>query len=199
MLPDPEIARVVVVTRRPLSPAVHSPKIELHVIDFERLAEHGAALSADAVICALGTTIKDAGSRERFRRVDLEYPLTIARIAREHGASHFLLVSALGADAQSRVFYNRVKGELETAVLALGYPRVTIVRPSLLLGRRTPARLGEEVAKRVVRWLGPVVPRRLRPVEARRVAEALVREARERAPGIRIIESAELRGRAPAR
>ncbi|HKO15234.1 MAG TPA: NAD(P)H-binding protein [Gemmatimonadaceae bacterium] len=193
LLPDALVSRVVVIARRPLSPDVHSPRMAVHVMDFDRLSEHASLFDTDAIICTLGTTIRDAGSRERFRAVDFGFPLAVAQLGRAGGARHFLLVSALGADATSRVFYNRVKGELESAVLALGYPRVTIVRPSLLLGRRTPARLGEEVAKRVVRWVGPVVPRGLRPVEARRVAEALVREAHESASGVRIISSAEIR------
>jgi len=111
-----------------------------------------------------------------------------ARLALEGGARHFLLVSALGADPESRVFYSRVKGELERAVLALGYPGVTIVRPSLLLGDRQEFRLGEEIAKRFA-W---ATPRTYRPVEARDVAATLVDAAREDRPGPRIIESAKI-------
>jgi uncharacterized protein YbjT (DUF2867 family) len=89
-----------------------------------------------------------AGSRDAFRRVDYDYALRIAQLALAGGANHFLLVSALGADATSRIFYNRVKGELEQAVGRLGYRSLTIVRPSLLLGERHERRLGEEIAKR---------------------------------------------------
>jgi uncharacterized protein YbjT (DUF2867 family) len=192
LLPDAGFARIVAVVRRPLSPDIRSPKLDTHVIDFDQLTEYDELFRVDAVICALGTTIRQAGSRTRFRKVDLEYPLTFAKLGLEGGCRHFLLVSALGANPRSRVFYNRVKGETEEAILALGYHRVTIVRPSLLLGPRAQLRLGEEVAKRVSRWLGPMVPRAYRPVEARAVAAALVREARETAAGTRIIESADL-------
>ena len=192
LLPDAAYDRIVVVARRPLSPDVRSPKLETHVIDFDHLREHDELFRVDAIICALGTTIRQAGSRTRFRTIDYEYPLAFATRGLAQGSKHFLLVSALGANASSRIFYNRVKGELEDALRALGYARVTIVRPSLLLGPRAPMRLGEEVAKRVTRWLGPMVPRAYRPVEARAVAATLVREARSTEPGFRIIESAEI-------
>jgi len=123
---------------------------------------------------------------------DYEYPLAIAKAARARGASHFLLVSALGANARSGVFYNRVKGELEEAVQALGFLSVTIVRPSMLVGDREVPRFGEEVAKRV----GWLVPPRWRPVQASQVALALVNTAHENAPGVRILENAALRAAA---
>jgi uncharacterized protein YbjT (DUF2867 family) len=192
LLPDPAFGRVVAVVRRPLSPDVRSPKLETHVIDFDHLNEHDDLFAVDAIICALGTTIRQAGSRTRFRKVDLEYPLAFARLGLAKGASHYLLVSSLGANASSRIFYNRVKGELEDALRGLGYRRLTIVRPSLLLWPRAPMRLGEEVARRVTRWLGPMVPRSYRPVEARAVAATLVRQARESMPGLHIIESAQI-------
>lgn len=192
LLADGGFNRIVAVARRPLSPDVRSPKLETHVIDFDHLNEYEEFFSVDAIICALGTTIRQAGSRTRFRTVDYEYPLAFARLGRRHGCRHFLVVSALGANARSRVFYNRVKGELENSLRALGYPRLTIVRPSLLLGPRAELRLGEEVAKRVTRWLGPLVPRAFRPVEARMVATTLVHAAHADGSGIRVIESGEI-------
>lgn len=192
LLPDPAFSRVVAIARRPLSPDIRSPKLSTHVIDFDHLNEVDELFAVDAIICALGTTIKTAGSRTRFRTVDYEYPLAFARLGLAHGCKHFLLVSSLGANATSRVFYNRVKGELEDAVRALRYQRVTIVRPSLLLGARTELRLGEEIAKRVSRWVKPLLPRAYRPVEARAVAATLVREAKDDAPGVRIVESDEV-------
>jgi len=192
LLADSGFGRIVVVTRRQLSPDVRSPKLETHVVDFDHLNEYDELFSVDAIICTLGTTIRQAGSRTRFRTVDYEYPLAFARLGRRHGCGHFILVSALGASTKSRYFYNRVKGDLEESLRALGYPRLTIVRPSLLLGPRAELRLGEEVAKRVSRWLGPLVPRAFKPVEARAVATALVQAARENGTGVRVIESGEL-------
>ena len=185
---DPEFTRVSVIVRRRFAEAM-APRVEAHLVDFERLAEHPDLFAADQVICALGTTIKAVGgSRERFRDVDYGIPLTAARLARAQGARHFLLVSAIGADARSRIFYNRVKGELEDALRTMGFRSVTIVRPSLLLGERQEFRLGEEIAKR----FGWIVPGRWRPVHARDVAAALVRAAREDVPGLHIVESDEL-------
>lgn len=186
LLADPWFPRVTTLTRRPL--ATDDPKLERIVLDFETLFTAPPPFAADVIICALGTTIKQAGSQERFRRVDLEYPLAIARLGVERGASHFLLVSALGANARSRIFYSRVKGELEDAVLALPYPAVTILRPSWLFGDRREPRLGEEIGRRIAF----LVPRKYRAVPARAVAKALVEAAGEGGHRRRIIESAEL-------
>lgn len=186
---DPGVAEVRALARRPLAPASRAPKVSEALVDFEQLDRVHALFQTDQVICALGTTIRQAGSRDAFRRVDHDYPLLIARLALEQGATHFLLVSALGADAQSRVFYNRVKGDLEAAILAIGFRSVTIARPSLLLGERGEFRLGEELARR----LAFLTPTRYKPVAAWQVAEALVRAAREDRPGVRIIENPELR------
>ena len=187
---DPAFSHVVALVRRPLEgPIANDARLEQHVVDFDKLAKQRPPLAVDAVVSALGTTIKVAGSQEAFRRVDFDYPLALARIGLAEGAKHFLLVSALGASAKSPVFYNRVKGELEDAVQALGYPSVTIVRPSLLLGDRREVRLGEEIAKR----FGFLAPGKYRPVEARAVASALVQAVREGRPGLRIIESDEIR------
>lgn len=188
LVADGAFSHVVVVARRSLEPDVHADKIETHVVDFEQLEDHGQLFAVDAVICALGTTMKHAGTQERFRRVDFDYPLTAARLGLAHGARHFLVVSALGADPHSRIFYNRVKGELEQAIMALPYERITVVRPSLLLGPRHELRPMESLGK-VLRFL-PL--RRMKPVPARAVAAALVAAARDARPGKRIVESDEL-------
>jgi uncharacterized protein YbjT (DUF2867 family) len=192
LLAEPAVAHIEVVTRRPLSPDVRSPKLSTHIIDFDHLNEYDELFGVQAIICAIGTTIRQAGSRTRFRTIDLEYPLDFARLGRRGGCAHFLVVSALGANARSRIFYNRVKGEMEDGLRTLDYPCLTIVRPSLLLGPRAEQRLGEEVAKRVTKWLGPLVPRPFKPVEAHAVAVTLVRAAREPCSGVRIIESGEI-------
>jgi uncharacterized protein YbjT (DUF2867 family) len=184
---DPTVARIVVIGRRPM-PSL-DPRIEAHVVDFDTLSSHGDLFAVDQIICALGTTMKRAGSKEAFRRVDLEYPLAMARLGLAHGARHFLLVSALGADVDSRVFYNQVKGEVEDGLRPLAYRSVTIVRPSLLLGKRKEFRPFERLAMIV----GEVVPGRYRPVRARDVAKALVTSARKDEPGLRIIESEQIK------
>jgi uncharacterized protein YbjT (DUF2867 family) len=193
LLAEPAYARVVVLGRR-LLPREH-PELEQHRVDFDRLAEHAERFAVDDVFCCLGTTIGKAGSQEAFRKVDLVYPHEAARLAVEQGARQFLLVSALGADPTSRVFYNRVKGEAELAVQGLPFERVVIVRPSLLLGGRAEFRLGERVAEIVSRPLAPLLRgplARYRPVEAWTVAAALVRLALDERPGIRVVESDQL-------
>lgn len=193
LLADEAFDRVVVLSRRPLPEIKQTSKLHVHVVDFDNLHTSSGLFHVDAVLCALGTTIKQAGSREQFRRVDYGYPLEMARLGVEQGARHFLLVSALGANARSRLFYNRVKGELEEAVTALPYPSLTITRPSLLLGNREDSRRGEEAAKR----FGFLLPGKLKPVRAGAVAAALVQAAKEEQPGRRIFESAEIRRQHP--
>lgn len=192
LLADPAFGRVVALTRRPLPADVsglpNASKLEQHVIDFDRLDAYADLLLVDQIVCALGTTIKQAGSEERFRQVDFGYPLALARLGAERGARHFLLVSAVGANARSPIFYNRVKGELEQEVCALPYSSITIVRPSLLLGERTEFRLGEEVAKR----FGFLLPGKYKPVEARTVAAALAGAAKADQPGRCVMESAQI-------
>lgn len=186
LLADPEVIHLVVATRRPLPIDVAAAKLDARVVDFDRLHGHPDLFAVDQIICALGTTMRQAGSRERFRAVDFDLPLRIARLGLAHGARHVLLVSSIGADARSRAFYTRVKGELEDAIRALGYPSVTIVRPSLLRGKRGERRVGERVALRLMRF----APRKWKPVGASAVAEVLARAARQDAPGVRVIESA---------
>ena len=189
-LADSAFDRVVVLARRPREgPA--DPKLDWRVADFAHLDAQRSAFAVDAIICALGTTIKVAGSRERFREVDHDYPLALARLGAAAGATHFLLVSALGADAGSRIFYNRVKGETERDILALEYPDVTIARPSLLVGERAEPRLGEQIGQ----ILGLAVPGKYRPIRARVVARALVDAARTSGDGRRVLDSAEMRRR----
>jgi uncharacterized protein YbjT (DUF2867 family) len=189
LVADPAFGRVVVLTRREVPRELEQAKVEAHVVDFDRLEAYAPLFEVEQVLCALGTTIRAAGSQNRFRLVDYDYPLAAARLALAQGATHFLLVSSLGADAGSRVFYSRVKGELESAVLALPFRSVTIVRPSLLLGPRAEFRLGEQIAKR----LAFLALGKYKPVGAHAVAAVLVRAAREDAPGRRTIESGEIR------
>ena len=183
----PSYARLAVLLRR-LPEAPLPERVEPVLVDYEHLDRSAAWFAVDDLFCALGTTIRQAGSQAAFRRVDHDYVVAVAQLARERGARHFLLVSSLGADARSRVFYSRVKGEVESAVRTPGYPSLTIVRPSLLLGPRSEFRLGEALVKP----LAPLFPRRYRPVHARAVAATMIRAALEDRPGVRIIESRDI-------
>lgn len=191
---DRAFERVVVIARRKFAEAM-APRVEAHIVDMDRLSERPALFNVDQIICAVGTTIKAVrGSRTRFREVDYDIPLAAAEAGRRQGARHFLLVSALGANAESRIFYSRVKGELEDALRSSGYRSVTILRPSLLIGERSHPRWGERIGG----WLGRFIPGRYRPVHARDVAKVLVMAAKQDLPGLHFIESSEIRARARA-
>jgi uncharacterized protein YbjT (DUF2867 family) len=194
LLHDDAYGQVTVLGRRKLG-TTHR-KLVQRVVDFDRLAELGDVPRVDDVFCCLGTTMKQAGSEEAFRRVDFTYVYELARLASRHRAGQFLLVSALGANRQSRVFYNRVKGEVEEAVRKLPFDGVHIFRPSLLLGDRRESRPGERLAILAGRALGFVFVGPLgkyRPIAARAVAAAMVRIAKEAARGVHVYESDRIR------
>lgn len=186
---DRRVARVVALTRRPLAPA---DRLENPIVDFDRLPEHAPWWTADAAVSTLGATIAAAGSRAAFRRVDYDYVVAVARLARSHGARAFALTSAIGANPRSRIFYNRVKGEVEAAVEACGYPSLTIVRPGFIGGMRRESRPLEYAAVRFVGALGPLLPRRWRVNPAGNIARALLDAALLAQPGRHIVESADL-------
>jgi uncharacterized protein YbjT (DUF2867 family) len=189
LLREPSVLSVLAVLRRDVDLG-HDPKLRSLIVDFDSLDRHSAAFRVDCVFCALGTTMRSAGTRDRFRRVDHDYPVTAARLALAQGARHYLLVSALGANPSSSVFYNRVKGETEVDISHLGFACVTIARPSLLLGPRSELRIGERIAQA----LGWLAPPRVRPIPAHDVAAALTLAARESRAGVRILASREMRG-----
>ena len=188
LLSSPAYSRVIVVTRRPVDSLAQQPKARQVVVDFAALASVQADLRADHVFCALGTTIKKAGSQAKFREVDFDYPLHLATLARAHGATHFSLVSALGANAKSGVFYSRVKGELEDAVRAQGWPSLCLLRPSVIAGERPESRPIERLTEHVLRF----APRAWRPVPAAAIAAAMVATALRAPAGVTVIESADI-------
>ena len=195
LLDDPEFEKVITLGRRELS--TKHTKLEQHVIDFDRLNKYADLFKADDIFCCLGTTIKKAGSQEAFRRVDFGLPLEIANLAKAKDATQFLLVSSLGADSGSRVFYNRVKGELEEAISKIDFDAVQIFRPSLLLGERAEFRLGERIAEKVSRLFSFVFVGRFanyRPIQAHLVAAAMIITAKAQPSGVNILESAQIRG-----
>ena len=173
LLADESVAAVHALGRR--EPPVAHPKLTPHVVDFDALAP---LPPLDEVYLALGTTIKTAGSQSAFRAVDFDANLAVARAALAAGARRAGLVSSMGADAKSRIFYNRVKGETEEALARLPFEGLVIARPSLLAGDREAlgqsSRPGERVATFVSRLLGPLIPANYRPIAAADVARALL-------------------------
>jgi uncharacterized protein YbjT (DUF2867 family) len=186
LLADDDISSIKVLTRR--TTGINHPKVEEFITNFEDLNLHTKAFKADAIICTLGTTIKKAGTQEKFKLVDYEYPLRSAKLGIENGVKHYLLISSIGASPDSKVFYLRTKGELEKDLMSLNFERLTIVRPSLLLGKRKEYRFGEELGK----WFGFLFPGKYRPVHAENVAKKLVELIKTVGKGYQIIESREI-------
>lgn len=185
-LDDARIGRVVAPTRRAL-PA--HPRLEAPVVDFDALPPDAPWWQADAVICALGTTMKQAGTREAFARVDHDYPLAIARLARRHGTPVYVLNSAMGADPESRVFYSRVKGRLEADLRPLGFRSLTFVRPGLIGGAREERRAAEHLAGLALGALHPVLPRRWRINPAQTIARCMLDAAMGARDGVHVFGS----------
>lgn len=192
LLDDPRCSAVVAPTRRPL--ALTHGTLENPVLAFDALPAAPGWVRVDAVICALGSTIAQAGSREAFHRIDHDYPLAFARLAQAQGAQAYVLNSAAGANPQSSIFYSRVKGELERDLRALGFNSLTLVRPGLIGGERNEVRLGERLALTVLGALGPVLPRAWRINPASEIARALVEAALAPQPGEHVVASRALVG-----
>lgn len=188
LLVQKEYTRVMVLGRRPLD--IKHPKLEQALIDWEQPQKSAFALEGvDDVFCCLGTTMKKAGSKEQFRQVDLDYPVLTAQLGKEAGAVQMLAISAMGADPDSRVFYNRTKGEAEEALAAIGLPALHLFRPSLILGARSERRFGEAAATIVMKALDGLMTGRFasyRAIPASFIARAMVRIALAQASGVHI-------------
>ena len=162
----------------------------LQEIQFDFAHPNGLLTQADDIFCCLGTTMKKAGSKSAFQKVDYQYPMDIARMGLANGASQFAIVTAMGADTGSSFFYNRVKGEVESDLTALNYPTLLIFRPSLLLGNRTTDnRLGERLAEGAMRLLNPLIPAKYKGVEAAKVANAMLTTMQQGLTGKHVFES----------
>jgi uncharacterized protein YbjT (DUF2867 family) len=190
LLKDETYSRIVTLTRRNLE--IENPKLTQHIIDFDQLDKNSDQIKADDIFCCLGTTIKKAGSQEAFRRVDYHYPVKIAQLAAKNGIRQFLLISSLGADKNSKIFYNRVKGETEAAIREIPFYGVQFFRPSLLVGDRTETRGGEKIAEFFLKILKPILIggwKKYRAISAANVAKAMVEIAKTDLKSMHIYES----------
>ncbi|MCM3585246.1 oxidoreductase [Mesobacillus maritimus] len=174
LLTESKYEKVKVLTRRTL-PLTH-PKLEQFVVDFDQLASYQDEMQVEDVYCCLGTTIKKAGTQEAFKKVDFTYPVELAKLTREKGAQKFFIITAMGATKDTKVFYSRVKGEVEEDVKKLGFHSLHIFRPSLLLGERKEFRFGEKIGV----LLSPLFSfllvgslKKFKPIHARDVAKAM--------------------------
>ena len=188
LLESPEYSSVIAYVRK--SSGLTHPKLKEIVVNWENLQE---PVAAEDVFCCLGTTIKKAGSQEAFRRVDYNYPLQLAQIQLRGGSQQFLLVSAIGADAKSSVFYSRVKGELENALQSIGYKSLHIFRPSFIAGPRKESRPGERIGLAIFSLLSPLFIGPLKkyaPIQAAHIARAMLRTAQKNEQGTKLYDSA---------
>ncbi|MCK7596770.1 NAD(P)H-binding protein [Microbulbifer sp. CAU 1566] len=194
-LSNPQVVSVVAPVRRPLTvyPSLNAhPKLHAPIVDFDQLSGQEGWWEADAVICTLGTTMRKAASREALFKVDHDYPLAVAHFARLYGTPTYALNSAVGADPDSRFFYNRTKGKVEHALQGVGFESLTFVRPGLIGGQRDEFRFGERLATVLLKVTGPILPRRWRINPAEKIAGALLDAALRAPPGVHIVDSAEL-------
>lgn len=193
LLMDKNYSKVIVISRSPFP--IKDPKLENIVCDFDLLAQHASRLVADDVYCCLGTTIGVAGSQENFKKVDLYYPIELAKITKQQGAKQFMVVSAMGANAKSSIFYNRVKGEMQDQLKNIGFNTTHIFQPSLLTGLRKEFRLGERIAQVVTKVFRPLMfgpLSKYKPIEGMVVAFAMHQKASLEYNGFYIHQSHEI-------
>jgi uncharacterized protein YbjT (DUF2867 family) len=188
---DPAVDAVHLMLRRSQGNFGGNPKLVEHVVDFDRMQE-SAWPACKVLLCCLGTTIKTAGSQQAFRQVDFDYVVKSAQQARRAGATRLMVVSSIGANQQSRVFYSRTKGEMEAAVASLGFRAVLIFRPSILSGHRLEKRPGEHLALAAMKVGSLFLPKKYRPIPARAVARAMVESLHHAQRGVMVIESDKL-------
>mgnify|MGYP002628422200 CR=1 FL=1 len=193
LLADHAVEAVHCVGRRPL--LLKHPKLHSHVVDFAALP---VLAKLDECYIALGTTIKVAGSQAAFRAIDLDAVVAVAKAAQSAGVEKLGVVSAIGADAKSSVFYNRIKGEMELALANIGFKSLVIAKPSLLDGNRAalgqPERGGEGIGLWLARRLRPLLPVNYRAILAKDVAHALIRSVQAAKPGTVTLMSGEMQG-----
>lgn len=191
LIGDSRITEVHSIARNPTQ--LKSPKLKEHIFDLRQLEEKAPEEKFDVVYCCLGTTIKKAGSKENFKLVDFEFVVSLAR--KFSSSNQFLVVSAMGADASSKIFYNRTKGEMEEAVVKSGISTIRIFRPSLLLGDRKEFRFGEKVGSIFMKMFRPLMIgslKKYRPIEAEDVASAMLTSTFLSDEGICIYNSREI-------
>ncbi len=185
LIDDVRYDRIIILVRK--QNEIDSNKIEQIVFDFDILKP--SDIYADEFYCCLGTTIKKAGSKEEFLKVDYDYVVNTAKLAYKNGIKNFAVVSAMGANKKSKIFYNRVKGEMEDVISKIGFVKCCILRPSLIIGKRTEFRFGESVAKLIMLAFSFIIPARYKAVHAKKIAKTMIDSLNSEKQGLSIIES----------
>ena len=176
---NPDYSAVKVFVRRSLN--ISNPKLEEHLVNFDKIDNWKSRITGDDLFSAMGTTIRKAGSKEAQYKIDVTYQYECAKAAFENGVNNYFLVSSSGANAKSKLFYMRIKGELEEKVKLLFFNKIRIFRPSLLIGERDEKRFGEKAAERLLKIVVPLFPflKNQRPIEGEKVARAMIVSANE--------------------
>lgn len=172
LMEDDQYKRIKVFTRRSLS--LSHPKIEEHVIDLLNLSDYAQYFQADVVFCCIGTTKAKTPDKEDYRAIDYGIPVDAAKLCRQNNISQFIVISALGANADSKILYNKLKGEMERDVMAQQIEQTYLLRPSLIVGNRKEKRWGEDLSKQVMKLLGFLIPAHYKMIEAKTLARGMI-------------------------
>lgn len=179
-LADPKFEKVVLFSRS--SVRITNPKLEEHLIDLLQLESYADVFKADVVFCCIGTTKAKTPNKETYRKIDYGIPVTAARLCKQNGIDRFIVISAMGADTNSSVFYNKVKGEMQRDVLQQNLKHTYILQPSLLGGKRNEKRFGERIGQLFMGVFGFLFPKQYRTIEPETIATAMLRLAEKNNP-----------------
>lgn len=177
LLKDTDYDAVKVFTRKKLS--VTHPKLEEHIIDLLKLSDYATEFTADVVFCCVGTTKAKTPDKALYRAIDYGIPVEAAKLAKQNNIDHFIVISALGAKAESKVLYSKLKGEMERDVLAQQIKHTHLLQPSLIVGNRNEKRTGEDLSKQFMKLFGFLIPARYKMIEAKTIAQAMMQIARK--------------------
>lgn len=186
---DKHFDAIYALSRRPC--ATHSRIVNI-VTELDAVTGNEDFFNVDVVFCAIGSTIKKAGSQAEFRRIDYELPMHVARLAKARGVKKFILVSSIGVTPDSKYFYLQVKYELEHDLTALGFEQLSILQPSLIMGDRKEFRFGELISRVAMKYLNPITPAKYRGVHARSIAASMIAEATAKSAGVRYVSNADI-------
>ena len=177
LLNDSDYDTIKVFTRKKLSMA--HPKLEEHVVDLLKISDYTTEFRADVVFCCIGTTKAKTPDKDLYRAIDYGIPVEAAKLAKQNAIDHFIVISALGAKAESKVLYSKLKGEMERDVLAQKIEQTHFLQPSLIVGNRNEKRTGEDLSKQFMKLFGFLIPTRYKMIEARTIAKAMAQIARK--------------------
>lgn len=186
LLADDSFSTVRILVRKPVT--VQHPKLQTVITDFSNYEQYQKNIgSGHCIFCCIGTTNANVkGDKAAYRKIDFDIPVNAARFGKESGFQQYLIVTALGANSNSRIFYNRLKGEVEEVIATFDYPSLHIFRPSFLLGNRAEQRMGERIFKSIFKAIAFLLPSSMKPVEASDVAKAMIAAAKKGKAGMNL-------------